>query len=111
MPDKKLFYHNGKKVDIKLLTSDLVESRWTICHLKNFMTKKHFILFRLVAAVFKILSTEVLGYDIKIVGHENDSSSGFTEEDFEDDSITTLLDTEERLRETFSSLSSCNTKL
>ena len=64
-----------------------------------------------MAAVFKILSTEVLGYDIKIVGHENDSVSGFTEEDFEDDSITTLLDTEERLRETFSSLSSCNTKL
>ena len=69
--------------------------------------KNIILFFRLVAAVFKILSTEVLGYDIKIVGHEKDSGRGFTEDDFEDDSITTLVDTEE----TFNSLSSCNTAL
>ena len=108
MPDKKLFYHNGKKVDIKLLTSDLVESRWAICYAKKLTTKeKNILFFRLVAAVFQILSTEVLGYDIKIVGHESESGTGFTEDDFDDDSITTLVDTEE----TFNSLSSCNTAL
>ena len=35
------------------------------------------------------------------------SGRGFKEDDFEDDSITTLVDTEE----TFNSLSSCNTAL
>ena len=60
-----------------------------------------------MAAVFKILSTEVLGYDIKVVGPDVDSGRGFTEEDFVDDFITTLVDTDE----TFNRLSSCNNAL
>merc|ERR1719228_2031998 len=55
LPDRKLFYHNGEQEDIKLLTRNKVESR-------------------LVAAVFRIFSTEVLGYDIIVMNQTSPSA-------------------------------------
>ena len=56
--------NNGEKEDIRLLTSNNVESRSPDIETK---TKNGLLVFRLVASVFKIFSTEVLGYDIYIM--------------------------------------------
>ena len=52
LPDKKLFYHEGEKVEINLLSSGSQESR-------------------LIAAVFQTLSREVLGYDVNVLVEDN----------------------------------------
>ena len=60
--------------------------------------------FRLLAAVFKILSSEVLGYDISIVtNHVNESNNS----DDEDGSSKAMTETER----TFYTLSTCGSAL
>ena len=73
-----------------------------IYHFPHHITQP--ICFRLVASVFRILSTEVLGYDVKVVDHA--SLIKEHEEEYDEDEDD-MLDTEE----IFNTLSSCNNPL
>ena len=72
----QLIYHNGEQQDVKILTSSREESRW---HFVFNIFYKILPIFRLVASVFRILVTEVLGYDISLLV-QPDYPAVFTQE-------------------------------
>ena len=67
-----MFYHNGVREDIRLLTRNQVESRSVSSKLR---VKKINIFFRLGAAGFRVFSSQVLGYDINVKNQSSNSVS------------------------------------